>query len=71
MLVILCKEFQVAHIKEMVFSFIIYFIAVSSIIKKFAKGYQRNTKQNSRKRISLKYTVNIDNPGIQYILPSV
>ena len=61
MLVILCKEFQVVYIKEMVYCVIIYFIAVSCIIKKFAKGYQSNTKQNRRKRIPLKYsTVNID-----------
>ena len=30
------------------------FIVVSCIIKKFAKGYQSNTKQNRRKRIPLK-----------------
>ena len=51
---------------------IIYFIAVSCIIKTFAKGYQSNTKQNKRKKIPLKYTaVNIDIPTIPCVFPSV
>ena len=50
----------------MVYYVIIYFIAISCIIEKFAKGYQGNTKENRRKRILLKYTtVNIDIPDIQ------
>ena len=50
LLLILGKEFQVVHIKEMIYhSVIINFTDVSCIIKKFTKGYQSNTEQNGRK----------------------